>query len=450
MHSKKSINIESNSIKKLMKWWVIAGIAASSIAYVFNKDKPQESRSFALRPGGTIIELVRDSIQLDRVGYQTNNQLLNILAQQVMQDNNITDPTALYPWDTIIIDVAKLNKLSNERKPSDTSTIQPQTVQKTTLEITQRQAVWYTTINNIQDFKDSKDYLIQRLYSDKRTKKKITEYLKQGYKVKVPQQIENKKSPSFTIDAITKPDKILSNKLKGKKIVLDPGHGSMDVWAIWFAQYGDAQNKEMIAVYESPVVMDMTYRIAKLMRSHWAEVVFTHYYNKRPILDQKDLPPASRIFDNNGHEKFQDIRCGTDHTCQWDVFKAGSKRLGKRCKIANNTSNVTAYISIHADSYGEEEKILSIKHQPWKNQSKSLAEDIMANGFEYTYNGKKSNEVEHTVKAQNIQVLRENKNIALLVELWNMYNENQAYRLRDPNLRQDLAEKFVNAFIKSL
>gem|GEM_PF-4714022 len=71
----------------------------------------------------------------------------------------------------------------------------------------------------------------------------------------------------------------------------------------------------MIAIYESPVVMDMTYRIAKLIRSHGGEVVFTHYYNKRPILDQKDLPPASRIFDTHGQEKFQDIWCGTDHVC---------------------------------------------------------------------------------------------------------------------------------------
>lgn len=434
----------------MLKWGAIAWLAISSLVYVLNKDKPQESRSFALRPGGTIIELVKDSIQLDRTDYKANNQLVNLLAQQVMQDNNITDPTKLHPGDTIVIDVAKLNKISNERKPSDTNTIKPQVVQKTTPEIKQHNTIWYTTITSIDHFKTSNDYLIQRLYSDKRIRKKITEYLNQWYKVKVPWQIEDKNSRSFTIEEITRPDQIVSSKLKGKKIVLDPGHGSMDVGAIWFAQYGDSKNKEMIAVYESPVVMDMTYRIAKLMRSHGAEIVFTHYYNKRPILDQKDLPPASRIFDNNGQEKFQDIRCGTEHTCQWDVFKAGSKRLGKRCNIANSTSNVTAYISIHADSYGEKEKILSIKHQPWKNQSKSLAEDIMANGFEYTYNGKKANEVEHTIKAQNIQVLRENKNVAILVELWNMYNENQAYRLRDPNLRQDLAEKFVNAFIKSL
>gem|GEM_PF-5811073 len=31
-----------------------------------------------------------------------------------------------------------------------------------------------------------------------------------------------------------------------------------------------------------------------------------------------------------------------------------------------------------------------------------------------------------------------------------MYNENQAYYLRDPLKRQELAEKFINAFIKSL
>ncbi len=38
---------------------------------------------------------------------------------------------------------------------------------------------------------------------------------------------------------------------------------------------------EYMVVYESPVVMDFTYRVAKLIRAHGGEIMLTHHYNKR-------------------------------------------------------------------------------------------------------------------------------------------------------------------------
>gem|GEM_PF-4146676 len=64
--------------------------------YVF-KNNPKEEKSCILRSGGSIIELVRDSIELDNNQHKTNYQLQLFLAEQVMKDNNISDPTTLHP-----------------------------------------------------------------------------------------------------------------------------------------------------------------------------------------------------------------------------------------------------------------------------------------------------------------------------------------------------------------
>ena len=72
-------------------------------------------------------------------------------------------------------------------------------------------------------------------------------------------------------------------------------------------------------------MMDLTYRIARELRTHWAEVELTHHMNKRGILDVKDLPPCSRIFDNNWNELYQDIRNGVDENSEWSLFNADGK-----------------------------------------------------------------------------------------------------------------------------
>jgi hypothetical protein len=45
-------------------------------------------------------------------------------------------------------------------------------------------------------------------------------------------------------------------------------------------------------------MMDLGYRIARELRAHGADVELTHYMNRRGIMDVKDLPPCSRVFDS--------------------------------------------------------------------------------------------------------------------------------------------------------
>jgi hypothetical protein len=45
-------------------------------------------------------------------------------------------------------------------------------------------------------------------------------------------------------------------------------------------------------------MMDLTYRIARELRAHGAKVDLTHHMNRRGILDVKDLPPCSKVFND--------------------------------------------------------------------------------------------------------------------------------------------------------
>ena len=99
--------------------------------------------------------------------------------------------------------------------------------------------VEYLTLISIADFekKSQKDHLVRRLWTDSYMKEKIKKELNAGYKILVPKEIETKNSPALKIENITKPNKILSEKLKGYTIVLDPGHGSMDTGTIPIVGY---------------------------------------------------------------------------------------------------------------------------------------------------------------------------------------------------------------------
>lgn len=404
------------------------------------KDSIEQKKLFTMYPWGTITQLIRDSIILDNKSHKTNPELQWKLAKQVLEDNNIENANTIQPGDIITIDLDKLNKIASQY--IEPKQIKPDIDSKKEEIIKHTQKLQYSEIKTANDLSNSNDYLVKRLKNDSEIAEKIEKYLSKWYSILIPQEIETKDTPSLTVDEITKPDKILSQRLKNKKIVIDPGHGSLDIGAVGFAQYGDSINKQMVAVYESPVVMDISYRIAKLIRSHGWEIVLTHYYNKRPIMDQKDLPPTSRVF-VDGHENFQDIWTTSDHNTEWDLFAAWKTWLQKRADIANNTNNVNLFVSFHADSYTDNRKILSIKHQPGTTKAKEVAESIMNNGFEYTYNGKKCIDVKHTVDEQDIYVLKKTNNVSILVEFGNLYNENQAYYLRNQEKRQKLAEKFV-------
>ncbi len=77
-----------------------------------------------------------------------------------------------------------------------------------------------------------------------------------------------------------------------------------------------------------------------------------------------------------------------------------------------------------------------------------MAHDLLENGFCYEYQGKKSEAVDYGTKVRNkLCVLKNKKGPSILVELANMNCDEQAYFLRKPENRQQLAESFVKSLL---
>ncbi len=318
----------------------------------------------------------------------------------------------------------------------------------------------YITIRSLKEFQNCNHYLVKKIYNDKNVNWMFFKALKDGYSIKFLKSRETDKSPSLSLDEITKPKEILGNELKGKTFVLDPGHGSLDIWSVGLAQYWDAKNKEKITVYEAPTMMDFTYRVARLLRAHWAKVHLTHYMNRRWILDVKDLPPCSMVRDKQNNEVFQDIWDWMPSDAVWSFFNADGSYLVKRAKIANE-HNADFYISFHADFLWNKDKgvvdfnskVLSIrydKRQVKSEQSENFANALFENGFWYYYNWKLARDVHRNVVSQRLWALSSAKSTAILLETANICQENQAYILRLSEKRQALAESFVSSIIKTL
>ncbi|MBU0626355.1 N-acetylmuramoyl-L-alanine amidase [Patescibacteria group bacterium] len=95
--------------------------------------------------------------------------------------------------------------------------------------------------------------------------------------------------------------------------------------------------------------------------------------------------------------------------------------------------------------------MLNVLYNEKSKNGKKIADDIFKNEFQYTYNGKKANDVRYGANPRtNLYVLNQTDAVSILVEFGNLNNVNQAYVLRDPEKRQKISESFVNSLIKSL
>lgn len=455
---KESLESNSNTKNKQGKWISrIRNLTASLLLVIItwchssNSTNP-ESKTITIREWATLTTIVKDSLWLtDDV--TSDPKLCKILVENIAQQNNIADANKIQINDTLTINMDNINK-EIENYQANTLWIPNKWDKKEQKEVIDN--VSYTTIHSLKEFKNSDNYLIKKIYNDNNINWKFIEALNNGYSIKFLNPRETKDSPALSVDEITKPNEILGNELSGKTFILDPGHGSLDPWEIWLAQYWDKSNKEKVAVYESAVMMDLTYRIARELRAHGAKVDLTHHMNRRWIMDIKDLPPCSKVFDDKWNEVYQDIWDGVDYNSKWNYFKASGEYLRKRASIANS-HKPNLYVSLHADmlrsggKIDDKTKILSIKYderQKWNKASKEIAEQLLNNGFWYYFNGKLAGDVKRDVKQQLLGALTSAKSPAILIEFWNMSQESQAFILREPTKREELAKNFVSSLIK--
>lgn len=474
---KRETNEVASSSKNTSRWKFIPFIKkrsapliiAALLAWCSSTDiLTSDIKTIKIGKWATLSTIVRDSLWLSP-DITSDPKLCRILIDNIAEQNNIPDINNINLDSTLVINMDSINATIDSYK-EDTLNVSEQWNKKeqweeinkwedaqiNNIELNHKEDTPYTTINSVEEFKKSDNYLIKKIYRDKNINWKFFEALNAWYSIKFLNSRETKDNPTYTLDEITKPKEIVWEELKGKKFILDPGHWSLDTWAIGLAQYWNETNKEKVAVYESAVMMDLTYRIARELRSHGAEVKLTHYMNRRWIMDVKDLPPCSRVFDDKWNEIYQDIWDGMEEGSEWTFFKADGQYLTKRAKIANKY-NPKLFVSLHADilrsgeNIDDKSKILSIKYdeRQGNKESESIAKQLLDNWFAYYYNGDISRDVKRNVDKQHLWVLRPAKSPAILIEFWNISQESQAYILREYTKREELAKNFVSALIKT-
>ena len=416
-----------------------------------NTSTTQETKTIQIGQWATLSSVVKDSLWLSQ-DVTSDPKLCKLLIDNIAEQNNIQDIDRIKLDQVLKIDMDSLQNVI-ETYQADTLWIPKKWEVKEQREIIEN--VSYTTIHSVKEFNNSDNFLIKKISSDEKIKWKFIKVLKEWYSIKFLNPRETVDSPTFPLDEITKPKEILGNELNGKEFVLDPGHGSLDTWAIWLAQYWDSVNKEKVVVYESAVMMDLTYRIARELRAHGAKVKLTHYMNRRGIMDIKDLPPCSRTFNDKWEEIYQDIWDWVDKNSKWNLFGAGKKPLTKRGEISNKYLP-DLFVSLHADmlpkwdSIDDKSKILSIKYdaRQQNESSKKIASQLLNNWFGYYYQWKLAQDVKRDVIEQHLRVLNTAKSPAVLIEFWNISQESQAYILREYSKREELAKNFVSSLIK--
>ena len=452
---------ESVSSTKNKSWWVKSFIKKATAPLIAaallascsssNGSTQPETKMIQIGQWATLSSVVKDSLWLPE-DVTSDPKLCRALIDNIASQNDIDDINMINLNDVLTINMDSLYQTIDNYQ-ADTMWIPDQWKNNEQREVIEN--VSYTTIHSLDEFKNSDNYLIKKIYKDNNINWKFFEALKKGYSIKFLNPRETKDSKSLSLDEITKPKEVVGNELSGKKFVLDPGHGSLDTWALGLAQYWDAANKEKVVVYESAIMMDLAYRIARELRAHWAKVELTHYMNRRWILDVKDIPPCSRVFNEQWEEVFQDIWNWTNQDSKWNYFNADWKYLKKRATIANQyTPNLM--VSLHADMLrswdivDDQTKILSIKYDERQgvNESKVIADQLLNNWFWYYYNGKLSQDVKRDTANQRLWVLKTAQSPAVLVEFWNISQESQAYILRENTKREELAKNFAAALIK--
>lgn len=281
---------------------------------------------------------------------------------------------------------------------------------------------------------------------------------------------------------------IIGDSLKGKTFILDPGHGGPDLGAHPIVRDGkwdeisDPKSQikvkqdengnfeegktqrvatgtwnDFLHVYESLVVVDVSYRLAKMLREQWAEVYITRYNRTTGIIDSANMTTPNVEDD-----------VYSDTWKWWEYSKNGqNERLKRGIKIGEDilmewkSAHDIIFAAIHADNLATYENApivfkyydgndgISLKGKKFAEQ---LAENTHFRGQEAEADG------------QWLYVVNPRYNAipnVVLIELGNMRNPATAYLLRQPGGqidaegnpikgRQDYAAAIFEWFLKSV
>ncbi|KAL0266222.1 UNVERIFIED_CONTAM: hypothetical protein PYX00_011940 [Menopon gallinae] len=214
----------------------------------------------------------------------------------------------------------------------------------------------------------------------------------------------------------------VSNLLKGKTVIIDPGHGGLDPGAIVKSKDGLGRD---IYITEDEYVYDIALRMYVLLKEHGAEVYLTILAPDHLI---RDTSPASNTLVNMKNEVYnlESLNLRDSKDCWPNGTQEG---LARRVEVIKALAQGLLYQHNAEMNDGYSQKMAEIMQE--------------AMNKERVY-----------IKGQDLYVLRNAPiKYKLLVELRNVSSAEEAWALRFADMRQGDAEKVVKgilAFFESL
>ncbi|MBF9015720.1 MULTISPECIES: LysM peptidoglycan-binding domain-containing protein [unclassified Oceanispirochaeta] len=250
----------------------------------------------------------------------------------------------------------------------------------------------------------------------------------------------NYKDAAALMDEFTEAAKSLppmSRKLKGYTIILDPGHGGLDPGAI--VENSDGYGNKVYVV-EDEYCYDISLRVYRDLIRHGADVHLTVISPNQTIRTTED---ASITFVNQKNEVYNSrIINSLDRRYVWPVGNTWG--LDQRKEAAAEyldgiRKKKTAFISIHADNNPGDGEGSRVLYHPDESgtASQELAEHLSKNMG-----------LGSISRAQDIRVLHNNPaGVSALVEVRNLAYRNNAWAIRNEELRQDDADRIVRGIV---
>lgn len=164
------------------------------------------------------------------------------------------------------------------------------------------------------------------------------------------------------------------NQISGKVIVIDPGHGGVDIGA----SYDNMVEKE--------INLDIARRLRSLLSTKGAKVIMTRYHDT--ALDHKNQAYKSR--------HMRDLKARVD--------------------IINN-NKADLFISIHVNSFAGKFRIRGpiVFYQNSKKSNQSLAKKIQYRLNQISYQGVKL--LDNSIRVGNYYILKNSRVVGVLIEV---------------------------------